>query len=79
MECRHHSDRKAIAYFRGSPIWGLCGECLDERQPDSLSDLEKAEILVMDYLLPALGDGVKVVYDSEKEKMSSLRIRDSGK
>lgn len=77
MQCRHHPDREAHVYFRGAEIWGLCFECFDARTPDSLSDLERAEILVMEYLLPALGDGVKVVYDSEKNKMSSLRLRDS--
>jgi hypothetical protein len=48
---------------------------MDANPHDTLSDLERAEIHVLDYLVLALGDGVKVVYDSEKAKMSSLRMK----
>jgi len=73
--CQNHPDRESRAHYRSSPIRSLCFECMDANPHDTLSDLERAEIHVLDYLVLALGDGVKVVYDSEKAKMSSLRMK----
>ena len=73
MNCRHHPGRLAGIHFRGDPIWGLCWECFDRREQEPHPVVER-DSAILDELVAALGDGVKVVQPSEAVKMHSLRM-----